>query len=141
LEFNLPERFDAMLLLISLLFFALPIVGGDNNIIEQLRTQLAFSKRSEHDPVLAHLCRILPTPEFIKATSDQDFIRTVIGELGFEGFGVKPNSWAARYQASPHRHWPCFYTLYSIATSAKSMTFVTTLRELIQQCCLSNNDL
>jgi len=109
--------------------------------MKKLRVEIARSKTAVHDSVLPFICMILPTPEFIKAVDDQDFIISILDELGFGALGVKRNSWAAKYQAAPRKRLSCFATMHSIATSDISKTSVANLKKIIRSCCLPDNDL
>jgi hypothetical protein len=140
-EFVLSHHIDAMRLVLLLLLYVTLIIGSANNIIEKLRVELAWSKTAKHDSVLPFICLILPTPEFINAAGDQDFIISLLDELGFGALGVKRDSWAAKYQADPRKRLSCFATMYSIATSEISKTSLANLKKLIRRCCLSDNDL
>jgi hypothetical protein len=141
IEFILLRHFNAMLLALLLLLHAILINGTANDIIVKLRNEIARSKTSDYDSVIPFLCTILPSSEFIQAANDQDFINSVVYELGFGVLGVKRDSWAAKYQADPHRRLSCFAAMHSIATTDMSKTSIAGLKKLIRRCCLPDNDL
>ena len=130
-----------MLLILLLLIYTVPIIGAAEDIIEQVRNELALSNIAEPVSIIRFLCTILPSPEFIKATSDQDLINSILDELGFEALGVRHDSWAARYQVDPHKRPSCFSAMYAIATSEISKTSVAGMKKLIRRCCLADGEL
>lgn len=140
-EFVLSQHIGTMRLVLMLLLYVIPIIGSANNIMGNLRVEIARSKTAKHDSVLPFLCLILPTPEFINEVGDQDFIISIVDELGFGALGVKHDSWAAKYQANPRKRLSCFATMYSIATSEISKRSLVNYKKLIRNCCLPDNDL
>lgn len=133
-----------MLLLFSLLLlliYSVPINGTAEEIIEQVRNELLLNETSEPNSMVSFLCTILPSPAFIKATSDQDLISSILDELGFGALGVRPDTWAAKYQADPNKRQSCFSAMYALATSEISKTSVAGMKKLIRRCCLDDNEL
>ncbi len=141
IKFILLQNIDAMLLVLLLLLQTVPTNGTAKDIIDKLRNEIARSKTSDHDSVIPFLCTILPLPEFIQAANDQDFIYSIVNELGFGALGVKRDSWAAKYQSDPQRRSSCFGAMHSIATTEMSKTSIAGLKKLIRRCCLPENDL
>ncbi|CAF0769601.1 unnamed protein product [Adineta steineri] len=102
------------MLLLLLLFFCVPCITGDEDaILDQLRTEIALSKRMDQDHMIDFVCKLLASPEFIVASADDDFLSTILDELGFGALGVRRNTWAAKYQADPRKSATCFGTLHS----------------------------
>lgn len=139
--FIFSSHLETMLLILLLLIHTVSITGTAEDIIEQVRNQLALSNTAEPDYMIRFLCTILPSPEFIKATNDQDLINSVVDELGFGTLGVRPNSWAARYQTDSNKRPSCFSAMYAIATSEISKTSVAGMKKLIRRCCLADGEL
>ncbi|CAF3894718.1 unnamed protein product [Adineta steineri] len=131
-----------MMLLLLLLFFCVPCITGDEDaILDQLRTEIALSKRMDQDHMIDFVCKLLASPEFIVASADDDFLSTILDELGFGALGVRRNTWAAKYQADPRKSATCFGTLHSVGTSDKSRMSLANSRNIIRRCCLNNDDL
>jgi hypothetical protein len=130
-----------MMFVFFLLLYVTVAITADNNIIQSLRIELARSKTMDQDHIIPFLCMILPSQEFIKAIEDQDFIDSIVYELGFGILGVRHGSWAARYKADPHKRLSCFATLYSIATAEIPKRSVPNFKKMIRKCCLPDEDL
>ncbi|CAF3677232.1 unnamed protein product [Rotaria sp. Silwood1] len=60
---------------------------------------------------------MLPSQEFIKEADDEDFLSSLLYELGFGVLGVKPNSWAAKFREDTHKPASCFSALHSTAST------------------------
>lgn len=123
------------------LFFTILTISSTNIIIDQLRNELELSKNAEKDPILPFLCKILPSQEFVKAADDEDFLSSLLYELGFGLLGVKPNSWAAKFRNYPHKPASCFSALYSTATIETTKSTLASSRRIISRCCKSDKDL
>jgi hypothetical protein len=130
-----------MVLLFLLLLCVLPTTSGPNSMINELRTELVLSKTAEHDSIIPFLCMLMPSPEYIKAVEDDDLLSSILYELGFGVLGVRPNSWAVKYQANPRKTSSCFAALHSTATSEVSKTSWASSKKIIRRCCLSDQDL
>ncbi len=141
IEFILLKDFNAMLLILLLFLYAVPISVNTNDIIGKLRHELELSKTVDYDPVIPFLCTVLPSIEFINAASDQFLIYSILHELGFQVMGVRYGSWAAKYQTNPYRRASCTPAMQSVATSKISEISITNLKKIIRSCCLSDHDL
>ena len=107
----------------------------------KLRTELERSKTVEKDPIIPFLCKMLPSQEFIQEADDEDFLSSILYELGFGVLNVLPNSWAAKFQRDPHKPASCFAALHSIATSDVTRSTLSSSRRIIARCCNTEKDL
>lgn len=130
-------------MLMRIFFFAWMIgsIVGNDALMDKLRAELEQSKIGGKDSVMPFLCKMLPSKEFIKEADDEDFFSLILYELGFGVLGVKPDSWAAKYQTNPRRPPSCFSALYSAATSDVTKSTLAISRRIIARCCNSNQDL
>lgn len=126
-----------ILLFIGLIF----TIDSTNTVLDKLRIELEQSKTTEKDSILPFLCKMLPSKEFIKNADDEDFLSSILYELGFGVLGVKPNSWAAKFRNDPHKPATCFSALYSTATADTTKSTLASSRKIISKCCNSEKDL
>ena len=133
-----------MLLLLHLflltLCITLPITTG-KDLLKEFREELAFSQKTNGDQTMSILCDLLASPEFVKASEDDSFLTSVLYEVGFGVLGVKPNSWAARYQADSRKTTACFAALHSAATSELTQKILVDAKKIIRRCCMNEVDL
>jgi hypothetical protein len=130
-------------MMFRILFFACIIftIGSQDAVLHQLRAELEQSKTPEKDPIIPFLCTMLPSPEFIKAADDEDFLTVILYELGFGALGIKPDSWAAQFRDDPSKSVACFSALHSTVTSEVTKSTLASSRRIIASCCNSEKDL
>lgn len=109
--------------------------------MEKLRVELEQSKLVDKDTIIPFLCKMLPSKEFIQQADDEDFLSSILYELGFGVLGVRANSWAAKFQANPGKLVSCFSALHSAATSDVTKSTLAISRRIISRCCNTNQDL
>jgi hypothetical protein len=107
----------------------------------KLRIELEKSKTAEKDPIIPFLCKMLPSKQFIESADDEDFLSSILYELGFGVLGVIPNSWAAKFRDDLHKPASCFSALHSTATSEITKSTLASSRRIIARCCNSEKDL
>ncbi|CAF0750157.1 unnamed protein product [Adineta ricciae] len=128
--------------LLLLLFYCIAFIAGDaDDILDQLHNELSLTKTTNDDRIMNFLCQTLASPGFLTASADDDFLSTILEEIGFGALGVIRNSWAARYQAQPTKSSSCFSTLHAVGTSDKLRMALAHSRKILRACCLPNNDL
>jgi len=127
----------------QILFFACMIftIRSQDAVLYKLRAELEQSKTAEKDPIIPFLCKMLPSQEFIKDADDEDFLSSILYELGFGVLGVQPNSWAAKFRYNSRKSASCFSALHSTATSDVTKSTLASSRRIIARCCNSENDL
>ncbi|CAF3811214.1 unnamed protein product [Rotaria sp. Silwood1] len=130
-----------MIIRILLVVCVILIIDSTNTIIDKLRIELELSKTAETDPIIPFLCKMLPSQEFIKEADDEDFLSSLLYELGFGVLGVKPNSWAAKFREDTHKPASCFSALHSTASTEVTKSTLSSSRRIISRCCNSNKDL
>lgn len=116
-------------------------INSTDTILDKLRIELEQSKIIEKDSVLNYLCKMLPSQEFIKNADDEDFLSSILYELGFGVLGVRPNSWAEEFRNDPQKPASCFSALYSTATAEVTKSTLSSSRRIISRCCTSEKDL
>jgi hypothetical protein len=131
------------MMLLFLLFLCVTLITGNPDIIlGRLRSEIALSKTNRQDHVIRFLCETLPSPDFITALEDDDdFLSSMLDELGFGFSGVKRDSWAAKYQAEPRKSASCFSALHSSGTSDQPKMSVANSRKIIRRCCIPDKEL
>ena len=129
-------------MLFRFLFFACMIfvVDGTDTFMKKLRTELEQSKITDKDPIIPFLCKMLPSKEFIAEADDEDFLSSILYELGFGVLGVRSNSWAAKFQANPAKPVSCFSALHSAATIDINKSTLAISRRILARCCNSKQD-
>jgi hypothetical protein len=130
-----------MMLLLLLFFCGTSIAGNADTILGGLRSEIALSKTLKQDHVISYLCETLPSPDFLMALEDDDFLSSMLDELGFGTLGVKRDSWAAKYQAEPRKSSSCFGALHSTGTSDKPKMSLANSRKIIRRCCIPEKEL
>ncbi|UJR24656.1 hypothetical protein I4U23_006030 [Adineta vaga] len=130
-----------MRLLFLLFFCVISITGNGDDILQQLHDELSLSKTTEQDHIINFLCETLASPGFLTASADDDFLSTILEEVGFGALGVIRNSWAAKYQAQKTKSSSCFAALHAVGTSDKLRMSLAHSRKIIRACCLPNEDL
>ena len=128
-------RFFILLFLISISNAETP-----NQILNRLRNELVRSKNIQIDPILPLVCEILASPDFIKNSEDDEFLSSILYELGFGALGIKPDSWAARFRAAPRETASCFSALHSAAVSETTKMPLADSRKIIRRCCIADAD-
>ena len=123
------------LFVFSLSLSMVSVMSDSNSIREELREKLALSPTNEKDPVIPYLCSMLPSKAFISAADDEDFLSSILYDLGFGLLGVQPNSWAERLKAKSRKDSTCFAALYSIATTDTDRSSLAHSRRIIHRCC------
>ncbi len=126
---------------ISFLACMICIIHSQDTFLHKLRVELEQSKTAEKDPIIPFLCKMLPSQEFIKNADDEDFLSSILYELGFGVLGVQPNSWAVKFRDNPRKPASCFSALYSTATSDVTKSTLASSRRIIARCCNSKTDL
>ncbi len=135
------QLLDDMVFRILLLVCMIFTIDTTDTVIDKLRAKLEQSKTAEKDPIIPFLCKMLPSPEFVKDADDEDFLSSILYELGFGVLGVQPNSWAAKFRDNPRKSPSCFSALHSIATSDVTKSTLASSRRIIARCCNSETDL
>lgn len=135
------QLLDDMILRIVLFVCLIFTIDSTNTFLNKLRIELEHSKTAEKDPIIPFLCKMLPSREFIDAADDEDFLSSILYELGFGVLGIKPKSWAAKFREDLRKPASCFSALYSTATSEVTKSTLSSSRRIIARCCNSKKDL
>ncbi|CAF4329268.1 unnamed protein product [Rotaria socialis] len=117
------------------------MVNSTSTIINKLHSELEVSKTAKKDSIIPFLCKILPSQEFVEAADDEDFLSSLLYELGFGLLGVRPDSWAAQFRGDPNIPASCFSALYLTATTETTRSTLASSRRIISRCCNSRKDL
>jgi hypothetical protein len=133
---------DCVIFLVLGFIHAAPIVGHGNSVLVELGQKLELSRTTAVDPIIPHLCHMLSSPQFIEAVGeDEEFLGSILYHLGFGVLGIRPDSWADKYRADPHKPPSCFASFYSAATADVSKSSLASSRRILRRCCNDRNDL